>query len=109
MGKEMLASPAMNRENPPPTDVQDAYEIHGDIGPSSVVAICEHASNRVPPPLKCNDSDQAASPHIGVDIGVREASREVIHRLNGVGVMARFTRLRAMPTGSNRDLHSGTD
>ena len=102
----MLASPAMNRENPPPTDIQDAYEIHGEIGASSVVVICEHASNRVPPPLQCNEDDQAAlTSHWGWDIGVREASREVIHRLNGVGVMARFTRL---VCDANRDPIQGT-
>lgn len=62
---------------------------------------CEHASNRVPTPLRTTEMDRAwLNTHWGYDIGARTLSRELIRLTGSFGVMARFSRL---VVDANRD------
>lgn len=60
----------------------------------SLVITCEHASARVPRPLRVAPEDRRwLRTHWGLDIGARTVARELVRRTRSVGVMARFSRL----------------
>lgn len=72
----------------------DAYETFETPGPGKLFVTCEHASNRVPAPLRTNAVDRVwLNSHWGYDIGARTLSLELIRALGGNGVLARFSRL----------------
>ncbi len=55
---------------------------------------CEHASPRVPAPLRTTASDRAwLQTHWGYDIGARTATRQLVRDLGGAAVLSRFSRL----------------
>jgi predicted N-formylglutamate amidohydrolase len=59
-----------------------------------LVVICEHAGNRVPPPLRLPPEDRPwLASHWGYDIGIAEVARALIAAFRGVGVFAEFSRL----------------
>jgi len=82
---------------PPPrhgSPSHHAVEILGDGSPGPLLLTCEHASNRVPRPLRSTASDRAwLKTHWGLDIGARTVTREVARRTGSQAVMARFSRL----------------
>ena len=72
----------------------DAYETFGAPTEGPFFVTCEHASKRVPAPLRTTALDRAwMSSHWGYDIGARTLSLELIRRTGSHGVMARFSRL----------------
>jgi len=72
----------------------DSHEIYGFPGQGPFLLTCEHASNRVPAPLRTNRSDrQWLQTHWGWDIGARTVSREIIRQTGSSGVFSRFSRL----------------
>lgn len=81
----------------------DATETFGAPGQGRLFVTCEHASNRVPAPLRTTELDRRwLNTHWGYDIGARTLSLELIRRLGGSGVFARFSRLVVDP---NREPH----
>lgn len=80
---------------PPSTGLQtraDAWERFGV--PGRWLFTCEHASPRVPAPLRTTPSDRSwLRTHWGYDIGARTATRELVRTLGGAAVLARFSRL----------------
>lgn len=74
--------------------VHDAVETFEHPGPGKLFVTCEHASDRVPAPLRTNPLDRLwLKSHWGYDIGARTLSLELIRQLGGNGVLARFSRL----------------
>jgi len=72
----------------------DSYEVYGFSDPTPFLITCEHASNRVPSPLRTNSQDRDwLRTHWGWDIGARSVCREVIRRTRSRGVFARYSRL----------------
>ena len=72
----------------------DSHEIYGFSGSGSLLITCEHASNRIPRPLRTTPLDREwLSTHWGLDIGIRTVSREIIRQSSSLGVFARFSRL----------------
>jgi len=72
----------------------DSHEVYGFSGPSPYLLICEHASNRVPAPLRTNTTDREwLATHWGWDIGIRSVCRELIRQSQSIGIFARFSRL----------------
>lgn len=85
------------------TTVQDAYETFGTPGAGRFFFTCEHASNRVPAPLRTTAMDRAwLETHWGYDIGARTMSRELARMTGSYAVMARFSRL---VVDANREPH----
>ena len=79
----------------------DSHEVYGFTKPGPLIVTCEHASNRIPAPLRTNATDREwLSTHWGVDIGARTVCRELIRSTRSIGVFARFSRLLA---DANRD------
>jgi predicted N-formylglutamate amidohydrolase len=79
----------------------ESYEIYGYIGPSPLLVTCEHASNRIPAPLRTSKMDREwLATHWGWDIGARTVCRELIRQTHSIGVFSRFSRLLA---DANRD------
>ena len=79
-----------------PAAVTDAVVVGcGDIadrGP--LVVTCEHASNRVPPPLRASEADRPwLETHCGWDIGAVHVARYVVAATRSAGVLAGVTRL----------------
>ncbi len=81
---------------------QTAVRIIGDPSASGPLVItCEHASNRVEPPLLADlDDCRWLDSHWGWDIGAAAVSEELARLSNSVGVLADFSRLVCDP---NRD------
>ena len=74
----------------------ESHEIYGSSDPGPLVLTCEHASRRIPAPLRTTANDRKwLSTHWGWDIGARTVCREMIRQTGGVGVFARFSRLLA--------------
>ena len=72
----------------------DAYETFGSPTEGPFFVTCEHASNRVPAPLRTTELDRAwMNSHWGYDIGARTLSLELIRRTGSYGVLARYSRL----------------
>ena len=81
----------------------DAFERYGYQAAGPLVLSCEHASNRVPPPLRTTASDrEALETHWGYDIGAREVTLGVAKHTRSDAVLARFSRLVCDP---NRHHH----
>ncbi|MEL6341984.1 MAG: N-formylglutamate amidohydrolase [Myxococcota bacterium] len=74
--------------------IAEAYEVYGFPGSGPLLITCEHASNRLPDPLPCTESDRAIlQTHWGIDIGARAVCMEMVERSRSTAVMARFSRL----------------
>ena len=74
----------------------ESHEIYGSSDSGPLVLTCEHASRRIPAPLRTTANDRKwLSTHWGWDIGARTVCREMIRQTGGVGVFARFSRLLA--------------
>lgn len=85
------------------TTTHDAYEICGAPGAGPYFVTCEHASNRVPAPLRTTEADRPwLDTHWGYDIGARTLSRELIRLSGSSGVLTRFSRL---VVDANREPH----
>lgn len=77
-----------------PETCHDAYETLGHLGQGQLFLTVEHASERVPAPLRTTPSDRAwLASHWGYDIGARNVAREIIRLTGSFGVFARFSRL----------------
>lgn len=73
--------------------MNDAVEVIGP-GRGSLVLTCEHASSRLPPPLRCAARDRAwLDTHWGIDIGIDPLARELSRLLEAPALLARFSRL----------------
>ena len=78
----------------PITERYDSHEVYGFPGQGPFLMTCEHASNRVPAPLRTTASDRDwLKTHWGWDIGARTVTREIIRQTGSTGVFARFSRL----------------
>ena len=78
----------------PTTARFDSHEVYGYPGQGAYLLTCEHASNRVPAPLRTNASDRKwLQTHWGLDIGARTVAREIIRQTGSSGIFARFSRL----------------
>ena len=74
--------------------IEDSHEIYGFTGPSPFIFSCEHASNRVPPPLTASPSDKAfLKTHWAWDIGVRQLVMKLCDEMKCISTHARFSRL----------------
>lgn len=72
--------------------VADAWERLD--GASPLVISCEHASNRIPAPLRTGPGDAPwLQTHWAWDIGARSFSLELARQVNGSALLARFSRL----------------
>ena len=72
----------------------DSHEVYGFSGAGPLLLICEHASNRVPAPLRTTATDREwLATHWGWDIGIRSVCREIIRQSGSIGIFARFSRL----------------
>lgn len=82
---------------PPTTQVHefdDASEVFGWPGHGRLVLSCEHASNRLPPPLRVGRYDEPwLRTHWAYDIGAAELVREIVRNTGSVAVLSRFSRL----------------
>ena len=74
--------------------IEEAYEVYGHVSTCPFIFTCEHASNRIPPPLTSTKSDEPyLQTHWAWDIGTKALCKELVRRTNSVAVMARFSRL----------------
>lgn len=72
----------------------EACERYGTPQGGPFIITCEHASARVPAPLRTTESDRAwLNSHWGHDIGARTISRELVRLTGSRGVFSRFSRL----------------
>lgn len=78
-----------------PVELTDAVEVFGDRHHTRrLVVTCEHASYRVPDPLKTTAGDREwLRTHWGWDIGAAEVTRQLVRRKSCVALLARFSRL----------------
>ena len=78
-----------------PVKLTDAVEIFGDRHHERrLVVSCEHASHRIPKPLKTSAEDRGwLKTHWGYDIGAAEVTRQLVRRKSCVALLARFSRL----------------
>ncbi|KCV69328.1 hypothetical protein H696_03760 [Fonticula alba] len=89
----------------------EVYELLTPSGPSLVHLVCEHASNRIPPPPYSADGtwpeeDQwLVNTHWALDIGAEALTRELSAALKAKTVLARFSRLMC---DANREIGSDT-
>ena len=82
-----------NGHSPSPRS-EAAWESYGFQGGGPLLVTAEHASNRVPAPLRTTASDRFwLETHWGYDIGVRTTCRELVRLTGSQAVMARFSRL----------------
>jgi predicted N-formylglutamate amidohydrolase len=84
--------------------MNSAFEVIGRVDSESPFVItCEHASNRVPPPLEAAAGDQPfLESHWGWDIGAADVTRALVDIHDAVGVLSCFSRLVVDP---NRHRH----
>ncbi len=81
--------------------VEEAHELYGWPGHGQFVLSCEHASNRLPPPIRPEALDPPwLETHWAYDIGAAELTREIVRNTGSVAVLARFSRL---VVDANRD------
>lgn len=78
-----------------PASPDDAVEIIGPgVGREPLILTCEHASRRVPRPLRSSAADrEILASHWGYDIGAATVTREVVRRTGSLALLARFSRL----------------
>jgi predicted N-formylglutamate amidohydrolase len=75
-------------------EIEDAYEVFGWPGHSQLVLSCEHASNRLPSPIRAGRQDKPwLQTHWAYDIGAAELVREIVRNTGSVAVLSRFSRL----------------
>ncbi len=75
-------------------DVDDASEVFGWPGHGRLVLSCEHASNRLPEPIRSGPGDAPwMATHWAYDIGAAELVREIVRNTGSVAVLSRFSRL----------------
>ena len=75
-----------------PAFIAEAAEIVEGTRP--LLFTCEHASQRVPPPLEPSEEDlEVLSTHWGWDIGAGDLTRALCRRLDSSAVLSRFSRL----------------
>ena len=75
-------------------EVEEASEVIGWPGHGRIVLSCEHASNRVPPPIRPSSEDEPwLATHWAYDIGAAELVREIVRNTGSVAVLSRFSRL----------------
>lgn len=95
--------------------LHDAVEFCGRPRPGAILYTCEHASNRVPRPLRPNALDRSLlAMHWGYDIGSAWLTRELVRLGRDTGVLGRASRLVVdlnrnpdEPTYILRDTHEG--
>lgn len=59
-----------------------------------MVVTCEHASARIPRPLRTSAADRRwLDSHWALDIGAASVARELVRRTESIGILARFSRL----------------
>jgi len=74
--------------------IEDASEVLGWPGHGRFVLSCEHASNRLPSPMRPEPQDTPwLATHWAYDIGAAELTREIVRNTGAVGVLSRFSRL----------------
>ena len=79
---------------PLPHHVHEAYESYGQIGRGPLLLTCEHASRRVPAPLRSSAADRAAlATHWGYDIGARTVTRALARSTCSAAFFTRYSRL----------------
>jgi predicted N-formylglutamate amidohydrolase len=72
----------------------EAYETYGWAGHSPLLLTCEHASRRIPAPLRSSAADRGwLGTHWGWDIGARTVTRELTRAARARSICARFSRL----------------
>ena len=72
----------------------ESHEVYGFPGQGPLLVTCEHASLRIPSPLRTNHTDREwLATHWGWDIGARTVCRELIRQTQSLGIFARFSRL----------------
>jgi len=82
----------------PITEQYESHEIYGFPGEGPYLLTCEHASNRIPAPLRATPEDKEwLQTHWGWDIGIRTVTRELIRQTGSSGIFARFSRLLCDP------------
>jgi predicted N-formylglutamate amidohydrolase len=75
-------------------EVDEASEVIGWPGHGRLVLSCEHASNRIPAPIRAGKLDKPwLATHWAYDIGAAELVREVVRNTGSVAVLSRFSRL----------------
>ena len=80
--------PLLGPDDPPP------YEIVNPRGPTPVVFLCDHASNRVPEGLyNLGLTDEQLSLHIAWDIGAGELTRRLARHFDAPAVLSGYSRL----------------
>ena len=73
-----------------------AYECFNAAGAASILVLCDHATNRVPPSVAGGDLGLPAAEmerHIAYDIGARGVSLELARLLDAPALLTRFSRL----------------
>lgn len=84
----------MNEDQQHVHEVDDAAEVVGWPGHGRFVLSCEHASNRLPPPIRPGSLDAPwLATHWAYDIGAAELVREIVANTGSVAVLSRFSRL----------------
>jgi predicted N-formylglutamate amidohydrolase len=75
-------------------ETDEASEVVGWPAHGRVVLSCEHASNRLPDPIKPGRLDRPwLETHWAYDIGAAELVREIVRNTGSVAVLSRFSRL----------------
>jgi predicted N-formylglutamate amidohydrolase len=75
-------------------EIEDAYEVFGWPEHGRLVLSCEHASNRLPAPIRAGRQDKPwMATHWAYDIGAAELVREIVRNTGSVAVLSRFSRL----------------
>jgi len=111
-------------ERNPASNITEAVETYGFGGAAPLILSCEHASNRIPPPLEASANDEIwLNTHWGIDIGTAELTRAIVEMTGSMAVLARFSRLvcdanrhrdrddliRAQVEGCELDFNRGVD
>lgn len=75
-------------------EIEEASEVLGWPGHGRLVLSCEHASNRLPHPIRPGPLDAPwLETHWAYDIGAAELVREIVRNTGSVAVLSRFSRL----------------
>lgn len=96
-------SPSLHYRQPATTDPDPPVErIDGDRA-GGLLLLCDHASNRVPPPYDLGLPVTAFERHIAYDIGCAELTRRLAALSGAPALMTRFTRLLIDPNRGEDD------
>ena len=78
----------------PPHRIEEAVEVFGWPGRGRLVITCEHASNRIPPPLAAAPEDLPwLASYWGWDIGARDLALRLAEASGSAAVLSRVCRL----------------